>query len=295
MDFSGWVPMEITYFEYRWRSWEGCCRKQTNSKPYLLLTPGSISSLFCCWPMTLSNKLKMIVVVVHLFFDQLFNAQPVDGAVSNQYQVIFECVSGQSSYFSCNVASLFWRQDLWGILRHFHPVTKSWKRSQKTLPKAERTRGLSSSFQSNLLSHITSSNTNVDQTSSSKYRPSIYFKILKFKILTKPSFSISIKIQLRNLCKTSAAKYWPNSSLKILPELQHQNLEQTLCSKSEQKFGFITKPQLPSMQQIVANTIFIINISKSANLNKFWVGTSIKSVSKLQQVLSCHLHMPGSH
>ena len=31
---------------------------------------------------------------------------------------------------------------------------------------------------------------------------------LKFKILTKPSFSILIKIQLRNLCKTSAAKYW---------------------------------------------------------------------------------------
>ena len=133
MDFSGREPMEILLIDVakRWRSWEGCCRKQTNSKPYLLLTPGSISSLFCCWPMTLSNKLKMIVVVVHLFFDQLFNAQPVDGAVSNQYQVIFECVSGQSSYFSCNVALLFWRQDLWGILRNLHPVTKSWKRSQK--------------------------------------------------------------------------------------------------------------------------------------------------------------------
>ena len=44
---------------------------------------------------------------------------------------VFECVSGRSSYFSCNVASLFWRQDLWGILRNLHPVTKSWKRSQK--------------------------------------------------------------------------------------------------------------------------------------------------------------------
>ena len=122
MDFSGRVPMEILLIDFaqRWRSWEGCCRKQTNSKPYLLLTPGSISSLFCCWPMTLSNKLKMIVVVVHLFFDQLFHAQPVDGALSNQYQVIFECLSGRSSYFSCNVASLFWRQDLWGIFRNLH-------------------------------------------------------------------------------------------------------------------------------------------------------------------------------
>ena len=47
----------------------------------------------------------------------------------------------------------------------------------KTLPKAQRTRGLSSSFQSNLFGHITSSNTNLNQTSSSKSRPSIYFKI----------------------------------------------------------------------------------------------------------------------
>ena len=49
---------------------------------------------------------------------------------------------------------------------------------RQTLPKAQRTRGLSSSFQSNLLGHITSSNTNLDQTSSSKSRPSICFKIL---------------------------------------------------------------------------------------------------------------------
>ena len=47
----------------------------------------------------------------------------------------------------------------------------------KTLPKAQRTRGLSSSFQSSLLGHITSSNTNLVQTSSSKSRPSIHFKI----------------------------------------------------------------------------------------------------------------------
>ena len=57
---------------------------------------------------------------------------------------------------------------------------------------------------------------------------------------------------------------------KILPELQLQNLDETMCWKSEQKFGFITKPQLPSMQQTVANMIPIINISNISN--KFWVG-----------------------
>ena len=89
-------------------------------------------------------------------------------------------------------------------------------------------------------------------------------------MLTEPSFSVSPKIHLHNLCKTSAAKYWPNSRFEILPELQLQNLHQTLCSKTEQKFGFITKPQLP-MQQTVANTILIKNISNTNNLNKFWV------------------------
>ena len=93
----------------------------------------------------------------------------------------------------------------------------------------------------------------------------------KLKILDKPSFRILTKIQLCNLNQTSAAKYWPNFSFKISPAIQHQNLDQTLCSKSEQKFSFMTKPQLPNLQQTVANTILIINISKSKNLNKFWV------------------------
>ena len=46
----------------------------------------------------------------------------------------------------------------------------------KTLPKAQRTRGLSSTYQSNFLCHITSSNTNLGQTSSES-QPSINFKI----------------------------------------------------------------------------------------------------------------------
>ena len=34
----------------------------------------------------------------------------------------------------------------------------------------------------------------------------------------------------------------------------------------------MTKPQAPNLQQTIANTIHIINISNSDNLNKFWVG-----------------------
>ena len=57
-----------------------------------------------------------------------------------------------------------------------------------------------------------------------------------------------------------------------LAELQLQNLDQPLCSKSEQKLSFMTKDQLPNLHQTVANTIPITNISNSNNLNKFWVG-----------------------
>ena len=55
-------------------------------------------------------------------------------------------------------------------------------------------------------------------------------------------------------------------TIQILPELQFQNLDQTLCSRSEQKFSFMTKPQLPNLQQTVAGTILIINISNSFEL-----------------------------
>ena len=37
----------------------------------------------------------------------------------------------------------------------------------------------------------------------------------------------------------------------------------------EQNFRFMTKPRLPNLQQALANTIPIVNISNSNNLNKF--------------------------
>ena len=66
---------------------------------------------------------------------------------------------------------------------------------------------------------------------------------LKFKILTKPNFRISTKIQIHNLYKTSAKKKLAKPQLQNLRELQLQNLDHTLCSESEQKLSFMTKPQ----------------------------------------------------
>ena len=88
----------------------------------------------------------------------------------------------------------------------------------KTLPKAQRTRGLSSFCQSKFLrsyhkfKHKSASTKNPNQTSASPQN-------LKFKILTKPSFRISTKIQLHNIYKITVPKCWTNSSFKILPEL----------------------------------------------------------------------------
>ena len=126
--------------------------------------------------------------------------------------------------------------------------------NEKTLPKAQRTRGLSSCYQSNFLRSYHNF-TNLDQISSSESRLKNQFLNqtsaspinLKFKISTKHSFRIATKIQLHNLYKTSASKCWTNSSFKILPELQLQNLDQPLCSKSEQKFSFRTKRQLSNL------------------------------------------------
>ena len=46
-----------------------------------------------------------------------------------------------------------------------------------------------------------------------------------------------------------------------LAELQLQNLDQPLCSKSDKKFSFRTKRQLPNLLQTVANMLLTINIS----------------------------------
>ena len=144
------------------------------------------------------------------------------------------------------------------------------------MPKAQRTQGLSSAYQSwNKFKHKSWSNfifkistkhslQNPNQTSASRLN-------LIFKILTKASIKILTKKNLHNLNQGSAAIYWLNLSFKISSELQLQNLDQTLCSKSGQKFDLMTKIQLPNLHQTIANTFLSINISNSNNLN-FWVG-----------------------
>ena len=56
-----------------------------------------------------------------------------------------------------------------------------------------------------------------------------------------------------------------------LAELQLQNLDQPLCSKSEK--SLVLGPNVSSQicNKTVANMILAININNSNNLNKFWV------------------------
>ena len=84
-----------------------------------------------------------------------------------------------------------------------------------------------------------------------------------------------LKLKLQNLIWAStskpwptatAAKYWLNFSFKIFLELQHQNLDHTLFSKSGQKFDFLTKLQLPNLHQTIV--IRISTKNKLHNLNQ---------------------------
>ena len=72
----------------------------------------------------------------------------------------------------------------------------------KTLPKAQRTRGLSSDYQSKLF------------RSYHKFSNKSWSDFI-FKILTEHSFRISTKNNLHNSNQGSAAKYWLNFSFKI--------------------------------------------------------------------------------
>ena len=83
-----------------------------------------------------------------------------------------------------------------------------------------------------------------------------------FKILTKPSFRISTKIKLHNLNQASAAKYWSNFSFKILPELQLQNLYQTLYSKSEQSLGLAFSQARVRSIKSFTNILFLVDSIK---------------------------------
>jgi len=101
---------------------------------------------------------------------------------------------------------------------------------------------------------------NLDQTPACQ-------KSLKFEILTKPSFRILTEILLHNIYKTSAAKYWPNSSI---------NSCWTSTSKSWPNLVLKVRTKViynqTSSSKSAPNCCLLINISNSNNINKFWVG-----------------------
>ena len=70
----------------------------------------------------------------------------------------------------------------------------------------------------------------------------------------------STKHQQQNTDQTSASKSHPNFNFKLLTHI---------VLEVSRKVNFVTKPQLPNLQETVANTILIINISNSDNLKKF--------------------------
>ena len=89
--------------------------------------------------------------------------------------------------------------------------------------------------------------------------------------LTKPSFRILTRIQLRNLNQTSTVKYWPNFSLNLAWTSTSKSWP-NLVLKVWTKVKLYDQTQLPNLQQTVANTILIINISNNNNIKKFWLG-----------------------
>ena len=107
-------------------------------------------------------------------------------------------------------------------------------------------------------------------------------------------FKISTKPQIHNLNQTLVQKYWPNlaseswprinfvtsTSSKILTKLQLQNLDQTLCSKFEQKFSFVSKPQL-----LICNKLSPTRSSSSTSATAA-TSKSFELVSALARVTS---------
>ena len=150
------------------------------------------------------------------------------------------------------------------------------------MPKAQRTRGLSSGYQSNFFwSYHKFSNKSwsefiliisTKQQLQNLNQRSAFWLNLNFKILTS-SFGVSTKNNIHNLNQGSATKYWLNFSFKIMPELQLQNLYQTLCSKSEKSLASKSATNCPQ------------HASKHQHQQQ----------SQSQKVLCWHLHMPGSH
>ena len=160
----------------------------------------------------------------------------------------------------------------------------------QTLPKAQRTRGLSSAFQSNLfrsyhkIKHKSWSNIiwgistkhqlqNLNQTSASRLN-------LKFKILSKPSFRISTKIQIHDLYKTSATKYWPNSSFRSCLNFNFKILTKPCAQSLNKSLALWT-----ILSSQICNKLLPIQ-SSSSTLATVTISTSFELVSSHARVTS---------
>ena len=77
-----------------------------------------------------------------------------------------------------------------------------------------------------------------------------------------------------------------------MPELQLQSLDQTLCSKSEQEFSFMTIPQFQNLQQTVADTILIIKSTKQESVSES-VSQSVSD--EHSQTVTTSFELPSSH
>ena len=135
----------------------------------------------------------------------------------------------------------------------------------KTLPKAQRTRGLSSYHK---FKHKSWSNFifRISTKHQLQLQPNISIST-KSSIKLQNLDQISTKIQFHNLYKTSAEKNCPNSSFKSC--LNFKILTKPCAQSISKSLTFFTKPQLRNLQQIVANKILISN---GYNISKFWVG-----------------------
>ena len=158
--------------------------------------------------------------------------------------------------------------------------------SLKRLPKAQRTRGLSSAHQSNFFRsyHKFSNKSWLDfifiistkQQLQNISQISAFRLILNFKILTKRSLRISTKNNLHNLNQGSAAtsasksclrtsKFWPNLVLEVWT-----------------KNDFMTKLQLPNLHQTIVNTFLSSTSATVATSTSFELASSHARVTSIK-------------
>ena len=95
---------------------------------------------------------------------------------------------------------------------------------------------------------------------------------LKFKILSKPGFKISTKIQLHYLYKTSAAKYWPNSSFKSCLNFNFKILIKPCAQSLDKNLILWLNFSFPICTEL-SSTCFIASTSATHCVTrpKFWL------------------------